>query len=192
MLKRIGLKYLREVRSRGMEFRNSDMLKRQAAEIARFLTEETVKYGLFICGKVGNGKSTMVRSVHKVINEMVANGVFSKGEIYDWDYMAMVDAREMVRTYIRDYDEEFRLLKSRRFLIIDDLGTDQKDVLLYGTVFNPFMELLDYRYEHLLPTIIVSNLSAEKVVEKYQDPRLSDRMREMFEVLSFEDNSFRR
>ena len=190
-MRRIGIEYLKDVRRRGREFRNTEYLKRQAAEVARFLTEEHDKYGLFICGRVGNGKSTIVRAIHKIVNDMASEGAFSKGEIFPWDYMALVDAREMVRTFIRDYDEEFRLLKSRRYLIIDDLGTDQKDVSLYGTIFNPFMELLDYRYEKVLPTIIVSNLTAKNIVEKYGDPRLSDRMNEMFEVLPFEDNSFR-
>ena len=192
LLKRIGIEYLRDVRRRGMEFTNTEMLKRQAHEIAEFLVEETDKFGLLICGKVGNGKSTMARAIRKVVNDMVDDGRITTGERFTWDYLAMVDAREMVRTYIRDYEEEFRLLKSRRYLIIDDLGTDQTDVMLFGTKFNPFMELLDYRYEHLLPTIIVTNLSASGISEKYGDPRLPDRMREMFKIIVFEDNSFRK
>lgn len=192
LLKRIGIEYLHDVRRRGRSFENTEQLKSKATEIAEFLTEETDKYGLFICGNVGNGKSTIVRSIYNVVNDMVSKGMFSNGgEVYSWDYMRLVDAREMVRIFIRDYDEEFKSLKARRFLIIDDLGTDQKEVSLYGTVFTPFMELLDYRYEKLLPTIIVSNLNASKIVEKYDDPRLSDRMREMFKIISFENKSFR-
>lgn len=189
LLKRIGIEYLRDVRKRGREFKNTDYLKRQAKEIADFLVEERDKYGLMICGKVGNGKSTMGRAICKVVNSLIEE--VKKGERFPWDYMSMVDARDMVRTFIRDYDEGFRMIKSRKYLIIDDLGTDQKDVSLYGTIFNPFMELLDYRYEHLLPTIIISNLNARDIAEKYEDERLPDRMREMFKILVFEDKSFR-
>ena len=192
VLKRIGIEYLRDVKHRGMDFDNTENLRRQARGIAKFLVEEKEKFGLLICGNVGNGKSTMARSILKVVNGMVDEGLLTTGERFPWDYMAMVDAREMVRIYIRDYDEEFRLLKSRKYLIIDDLGTDQKEVVLYGTVFNPFMELLDYRYEKLLPTIVVSNLNAHGISEKYGDPRLPDRMREMFRILVFGDGSFRR
>lgn len=170
----------------------SDQLRSQIVCISTILSEDKDKYGLLICGKVGNGKSTAVRAIYRAVNGIIGSGRLSKdGNVYDWDYMAIVNARDMVRSFIRDYDGEFAKLKSRRYLIIDDIGTDQKEVSLYGTVFNPFMELLDYRYEHLLPTVIVSNLNAKMIVEKYGDPRLSDRMREMFSIVTFENKSFR-
>lgn len=191
---RIGYKYLEAVRNRGNRFANTDNLKQQADVIAGLLTEEHDKYGIFINGYVGAGKSTMAKAIQMVVNEMVDNGEIPHTEIREEHYMAIVNARDMVKSYIRCHngdEEEFRVMKSRKWLVIDDLGTDQKDVVLYGTVFNPFLELLDYRYEHLRPTIIVSNLTTDELRDKYEDPRLIDRMREMFSVVSFKDSSFR-
>ena len=195
LLKRIGYRYLDDVRRRGNSFRPSDSLKRQARQLAHLLTEEHDKYGILINGYVGAGKSTMARAIQGVVNDLVSENAFRHNEIMDFHYMQMVNARDMVKSYIRSYNgdgEEFRMMKSRKWLIIDDLGTDQKDVSLYGTVFNPFLELLDYRYEHLRPTIIVTNLTASELSDKYGDPRLTDRMREMFRIVTFEDKSFRR
>lgn len=194
LLKRLGYKYLDDVRRRGNQFVPSENLRRQARQLANLLVDEHNRYGILMNGYVGAGKSTMARAIKGVVNDMVNENVFKHNEIMDFHYMAMINARDMVKAYIRSYNsdgEEFRLMKSRKWLIIDDLGTDQKDVSLYGTVFNPFLELLDYRYEYLRPTIIVTNLTASELSRKYDDPRLTDRMREMFSIVTFDDKSFR-
>jgi DNA replication protein DnaC len=57
------------------------------------------------------------------------------------------------------------------------VGGNDADVLLY--------DVLDYRYTHLLPTVLCSNLNADDF-KTFIGERLTDRFREaIFEILSF-------
>lgn len=190
----MGVEYVKEVKKRGKEFVYTSRLRLQAEDIARFLTEEKNKFGLLLLGSVGNGKTTMLSAICHVVNNLVKQGKLNKGEIHPWSYMLHIDARDMVKAYISSFsygDNSWDDLKFRRYLAIDDLGKDQAEVYLYGTVFTPFCELLDYRYHHQLPTIIASNLTVREIAEKYKDIRLIDRMAEMFDITPFNDKSFR-
>lgn len=46
----------------------------------------------------------------------------------------------------------------KEILAIDDLGTEPREIIEYGNVLSPIIDLISYRYEHQLPTIIISNL----------------------------------
>ena len=47
-----------------------------------------------------------------------------------------------------------------------------------------------YRYAHLLPTFITSNLAAEDFKTRY-DERIASRLRETMEIISFPDLGYR-
>ncbi len=103
--------------------------------------------------------------------------------------LRIVDARE-VNELARDTDAFLRL-KRERYLAIDDVGREEKQINHFGSVFKPIMELFEYRYDNQLPTIITTNLSPLKLHKQY-DERIADRMQEMFSVVVFEDKSFRK
>lgn len=48
------------IANRRMPFRMNDSLKRQLSEVADWLTGASSKFGLILCGGVGNGKSTFI------------------------------------------------------------------------------------------------------------------------------------
>lgn len=50
----------------------------------------------------------------------------------------------------------------KEILAIDDLGTEPREIIEYGNVLSPIIDLISYRYEHQLPTIITSNLTLNK------------------------------
>lgn len=78
------------------------------------------------------------------------------------------------------------------FLIIDDLGTEQRILKRYGNEILPLTDLLLFRYENMLPTVITTNLSHSQIAEQY-GPRISDRIKEMCETLVFtQTESYRR
>ena len=45
---------------------------------------------------------------------------------------------------------------------LDDLGTEQSEVLDYGNVYTPVIDLLTKRYEEQLFTIITTNLTPQR------------------------------
>lgn len=52
------------------------------------------------------------------------------------------------------------------------------------------MNLISYRYEHQLPTIITSNLTPQQISEVY-GKRIGDRLKETTEIVHFLNGSYR-
>lgn len=180
--------YKREVEKRKREFVFTDELRNAISQVGNFLTVETNFYGLFMPGSIGNGKTTMLKAIRDLLVYLVeADKIgYCEGD----QYPHFVKARDMANMIIEDRNE-FRVIKNTKFLLIDDLGAEPTEIIAYGMPYKPFDELLDYRYELMLPTFISSNLTAIDIGQKYDDPRIVDRMHEMFQILSFEEESFR-
>lgn len=179
--------YKREVERRKNEFVMTDELKQQISEVGDFLTTETRYYGLFLPGSIGNGKTTMLKAIRDLLIYLVENDRirYCEGD----KYPRFVTARDMANI-AKDADE-FRSLKTTKYLILDDLCEEPAEVLSFGNYIYPFVELLEYRYEQMLPTFISSNFGAVDIEEKYHSARISDRMKEMFKIISFKEESFR-
>lgn len=179
--------YKREVERRKNEFVMTDELKQQISEVGNFLTTETRYYGLFLPGSIGNGKTTMLKAIRDLLIYLVESDRirYCEGD----KYPRFVTARDMANI-AKDADE-FRSLKTTKYLILDDLCEEPAEVLSFGNYIYPFVELLEYRYEQMLPTFISSNFGAVDIEEKYHSARISDRMKEMFKIISFKEESFR-
>lgn len=179
--------YKREVEKRKNEFIFTAGLKQQLSDIGDFLTSETRYYGLFLPGSIGNGKTTMLKAIRDLLVYLVESDKirYCEGD----KYPRFVTARDMANI-ARDADE-FRSLKSARYLLVDDLCEEPAEVVSFGNYIYPFVELIEYRYEQMLPTFISSNFGAVDIEEKYHSARISDRMKEMFRIISFTEESFR-
>lgn len=179
--------YKREVERRKNEFVMTDELKQQISEVGDFLTTETRYYGLFLPGSIGNGKTTMLKAIRDLLIYLVESDRirYCEGD----KYPRFVTARDMANI-AKDADE-FRSLKTTKYLILDDLCEEPAEVLSFGNYIYPFVDLLEYRYEQMLPTFISSNFGAVDIEEKYHSARISDRMKEMFKIISFKEESFR-
>lgn len=192
LFNRLGWQYKADVEKKGCEFVKTENLRSQLRSIARLMYGNR-RWGLLIRGPFGNGKTTAVEAIKHVINRMTSDHFFGEGDIYEWEWMRNVSAREMVSMFIHDRDEGgFTDIKRRRWLAIDDVGNDPAEITVYGTKFYPFLELIDYRYEHRLPTVISTNLKKEEIIRHYEDGRLADRINEMFNAITFRDKSFRK
>ena len=73
---------------------------------------------------------------------------------------------------------------------IDDLGTEPSEVMGYGNVYTPVIDLLTKRYEEQLFTIITTNLTPQQIREHYDD-RIADRLNEMVEKIVFKNGTYR-
>jgi len=71
-----------------------------------------------------------------------------------------------------------------------NIGTDPREIIEYGNVLSPIIDLISYRYEHQLPTIITSNLTPQQISEVY-GKRIGDRLKETTEIVPFLNGSYR-
>ena len=100
-----------------------------------------------------------------------------------------MDAKEIAEV-AKDI-KEFRSLKNRPMLAIEDMGREPTEVLDYGNILNPVIDLIEYRYDAQLFTIITTNLNPKEIRAKY-GARVADRFNEMLEKIIFKNSSYRK
>lgn len=137
-----------------------------------------------MCGVPGNGKTTLMRAIQNLIN------YFNLKDDYGTSIgVSLRDVKDIVRMNKDDYNG-FVKFRNTPMLAIDDLGLEPTEVLDYGNVLNPIIDLLSYRYNEQLFTIITTNLTGKQIREKYGD-RIADRFNEMMRVIIFQEQSYR-
>ncbi len=182
--------YQYEVQSRRCHFVLDQYTIAALKNVAEHMTGETPKSGLMLCGLQGNGKSTMANAILMMIRDLNYQGHFK----YMGDYFS-IECRKIKATDICTLHkaEDFRSisnLKMKPILVIDDLGEEPKEVLVYGTPTFPVREILEARYDSLLFTIITTNLSPKDLPDHY-GWRVVDRFREMYHQVAFKGESYR-
>ena len=202
----LRLYYTRQVVSRGGTCRLEGFTGQIIARVARLLSslDDTQSeklaaaprsFGIAFLGNVGNGKTTLMRAIDNVYHGAAAIRLvdpYMLGHEYQNDFgIRIVKAREIAE-WVRTDPARYRAAVDDPALGIDDLGTEPKEVIDYGRVLTPMIDLLMERYDRQLFTMITSNLNPDKIKEHYGDERISDRLREIFEVVTFGDaESFR-
>lgn len=140
--------------------------------------------GLLICGAPGNGKTTLMKSIQVFVNNFDIRCKKNTAT-----FMDTVDAREIIRMN-KDSYELFKAYRNRPMLAIDDMGVEPTEVLDYGNVLNPVIDLLSHRYNEQLVTVVTTNLSPKEIRQKYGD-RIADRFNEMMTKIIFRNQSYR-
>lgn len=183
--------YMLEVEKRNLECVFTKDVVRHLNKVAAFITSDTPGFGLFLGGNVGRGKTIMMYAFRRAVNRLYDTGRLSEVIPYPlWrPQFEIHDAVDVVES-IRDMSE-FKRLRSLNMLGIDDLGVENVEITDFGTKMQPIMRLLEYRYNRQLFTVVTSNLTPAQMSERF-DPRIADRMREMFHVVGFQsERSFR-
>ncbi len=75
-------------------------------------------------------------------------------------------------------------------LAVDDVGIEPLEVMEYGNVVSPTVELLTRRYDGQLFTLLTTNLTPDGIRKRYGD-RIADRLNEMAVVIPFKNPSYR-
>lgn len=177
--------YQAEVEFRHRKFVADERTQQNCKHLAEFITGERSKFGIMLCGICGNGKTTMLYAFRSALNwlsDCRAFGNERKG-------LRVVDAKE-VAFYAKEI-RSFQELRGCEMLAIEDMGREATEVLDYGNVLNPVIDLLEYRYNNQLFTFITTNLKAEEIRKKYGD-RIADRFNEMLEVIVFGNTTYRK
>ena len=174
-----------EVEFRQRQFVVTDELKNQLAQMADFLTSGCSKFGILLCGTCGNGKSTLVKAFQSLLNTLNLRNELRKE---NWG-IRIITAREIANLCKTDF-KAWHNLTREPMLGIDDLGTEPLEVLDYGNVLNPVVDLLMKRYDEQLFTLITTNLRPQEIREKYGE-RMADRFNEMMEKIIYKNESYR-
>jgi len=175
-----------EVEYRHRQFVMNDSVKAQVETMAEWLTSDSTKFGLLLCGGCGNGKTTLVKAFQQLLCCLNL-----RDEHHRCTYGIQIkDAKQIVRMMKADY-QTWEKLSQVDMLAIDDLGIEPVEVMDFGNVLCPVVDLLTKRYDMQLFTIITTNLTPSEIREKYGD-RIADRMNEMMVKIIFNNDTYRK
>lgn len=177
--------YMAEVEYRHRLFVDDAETRDNISHLAKFLTSGNQKFGIMFCGICGNGKTTLLYAFQSAINLLSRYGAFEDRNTG----MMIIDAKDIAH-YAKDF-QRFRDLKTRPMIAIEDMGREATEVLDFGNILNPVIDLIEFRYNAQLFTAITTNLTSEQVKEKY-GKRIADRFNEMLEVLIFKNSTYRK
>jgi len=132
--------------------------------------------GIWLSGDIGTGKTMIL----KILCEFM---------MYADKIVAQYSALDVNNIFEERSPEKNRLFVSPLF--IDDLGTEQPVINVYGTHTRPIYELLNKRYlDRRFLMFVTTNLSPAQIEERYGD-RIRNRVKEMFNVMRMQGESRR-
>ena len=119
---------------------------------------------LLLMGGFGSGKTHLAAAI---ANQVVSLGVetlfLTVPDLLDW-------LRFTFTSKETTYEKRFEEIRNIRFLILDDLGTQNATAWAREKLF----QIINYRYIHKLPTVITTNLSMTQIEDRVSS-RLQDR-----------------
>ena len=178
--------YQAEVERRHRVFERNEYFDAQLNLIAKYLTGGSKKFGLMFCGLCGNGKTTWAKAL-----QLLVSGLNLKNPINNLYYVfPLCNAKDLAMRSKGNYND-WRNVMRYQLMIVDDLGTEPREVMEFGNVYTPLIDLITTRYEEQLYTIFTTNLTPAQLEEKY-GKRIVDRLNEMVEKVVFENESYRR
>lgn len=178
--------YQAEIDFRHRTFEDDEQTRENIKRVAKFLTDDNQKFGMIFLGLCGNGKTTMLYAFQQSVNFLNRQKLFADSSQIG---IQIMDAKEIAG--IAKDVKEFRIIKNRPMLAIEDMGREPTEVLDYGNILNPVIDLIEYRYDAQLFTIITTNLSPKEIRAKY-GARVADRFNEMLESIVFKNQSYRK
>lgn len=141
------------------------------------------KYGLWLYGTVGAGKTTLMRAIW-----LACEWLF-RCSFIGW-HVEFAKATSLARLAIEE-PAEFDGLKKRIMLLLDDVGDESAEVMHYGSVMTPVRDLLMARHELGKLTVVSTNLAMSDLQKRY-GLRLRDRVREQYWQEMYASESYRR
>lgn len=160
------------------------------ADVARWLVDPAGKPGIILMGTCGNGKTTMLRAISALI-EYVTELTLGRTRRKVVEFRTAKEIEHLCSSEEKADNKTYRDLFATEMLAIDDLGQEACEVMRFGRIHTPIIDLITDRYNRQLPTLVTSNLTAPQLSEKY-GTRIADRFNEMLERISYTNPSYRR
>lgn len=130
---------------------------------------------LLLMGGYGSGKTHLAAAI---ANEVVGLGVetlfLTVPDLLDW-------LRYSYGSSETTYEDRFNEIRGIRFLILDDLGTQNATPWACEKLF----QIINHRYIHHLPTLLTTNLSLSQI-----DDRISSRLQDKELVITIQIDAF--
>ena len=122
-------------------------------------------YGLIIRGPYGTGKSYAASYVMKMAMYRLFN--HPHDAVQDALY---ISATDFVKAVLRNDHETEDRATNGRILVLDDLGKESRNLQNdSGWAASILTNLVKYRTEHMLHTIITTNLSRDQLLHRYTE-----------------------
>jgi len=136
---------------------------------------------LLLFGGYGSGKTTLATVYLKAkVNEGIAGIFISVPDLLDHIRSAYDEAQRL------SPDEIIEQAKKVDLLVLDDLGAEKPSEWVKEKLF----QIVNYRYNELLPTIFTSNLSPEELENKIGE-RIVARIMEMAKIIKLVGRNLR-
>ena len=126
------------------------------------------KESLMIIGGTGTGKTTLAIALAHAIGR----------RNYYPKFISMPKFERMCAEDNTWLDE----VADWKYLLLDDVGTESREIKIYGNSRMLFNELIFQRYDRKLPMIITTNLSLAAFEQRYGE-KVASRVRELFDIM---------
>ena len=172
-------------------FRKADLTNIQKL-ICYFLKDEVMSAnfnldlskGILLCGPVGCGKTTLMTLMKSAAKQ---NNNFIMKTCRDISFEFIKEGYQTIQKYSNSNNSH----SEYRNYCFDDLGVET-NLKYYGNECNVMAEIILSRYDIFISkqviTHITSNLSATEIETAYGN-RVRSRLREMLNLIAFDDNS---
>ena len=175
--------YRKAVESRGIEFQDitGKEVGTKIQKVAEWMMGSPVRSGLLFQGTTGSGKTTLMYAMYGLYKQLASPVIY-------------VTADDLYSHFKRQLEKEasrYEELLRAKYLFLDELGSEPERCQSYGTDYTPVQNLISYRYDRKLPTIVTTNIADDKILDRY-GPRMMDRINEMFSILRFKGDSYRK
>lgn len=148
----------------------------------------SLKKGIMLIGAVGTGKSLLFQVFKKYTAEILRINSFQYHTGQDIVDNVSIKGVEYLELYNHNYGNPITCY-------IDDIASRNEVIKYYGTDVNVMEQLLSIRYniysKYKKLTHITSNKYPEDFKKIYEE-RVIDRMKEMFNIIELNGNSFRK
>lgn len=143
--------------------------------------------GILLNGRYGSGKTVLMNAVRETYNVCVDH--WGNTDILK---MRIVKSSQIVNSF-RKEDNDIEISNySSGILIIDELGREQKEVNIYGTILQPMAQVIQDRYDRGKQTFAICNFKLETLgSDEYYGKMIGDRIRQMFNELELSGESRR-
>lgn len=159
---------------------DADATAKYIDAIARWMTGDGSRPWLVLTGIPGTGKSTALRAIRDTFREYgVTAKMFNSSDFQ----VLFLDNEELTERQILGGDWCLVLL-------LDDVGVEATEIKDFGNVIQPFVKIVEERYNRFLPLVISTNLDGNAIKDRY-GIRTIDRFREMSVAVAFGGESFR-
>lgn len=144
--------------------------------------------GLLLNGKYGAGKTVLMNAVCATYNYCA--GLWNDPRVAK---MRIIKSSGIVDSFRKEKNEiEINNYKSG-LLIIDELGREQKEVNIYGTIIHPVSYIIQERYDRGSPTFAIANFTIETLSgSDHYGKMIGDRLRQMFNEIELSGESRRK